>query len=186
MTGSAASASTPSAGAWATQALGPVPGGQEQRTEWECKAGRIGAFREMSGWDHPGVAIGPQPAPTFPEARAEWHAAFAVMARVEGIDVRHLSDGQLLARRRAYEAETSWAPKHVAEELRASRRQEQFGKVEVTRHSFEAVAAARRGEHHQAKLHQDAASSWTALGPRATLVLEQARQAPTPAASGRS
>ena len=77
----------------------------------------------MLGWDHPGEAIGPEPGPAFPEARSEWRAAFAVMARIHGIDVRHLSDGQLLARRRAYQAETAWAPKHVAEELRAGRKQ---------------------------------------------------------------
>jgi len=28
----------------------------------------------MFGWNHPGEAIGPEPGPTFPEARAEWHA----------------------------------------------------------------------------------------------------------------
>ena len=104
---------------WATQALGQVPDHPAERAGWERRAGQLGAYREMFGWDHPAEAIGPEPAATFPEARAEWHAAFAVMARIDGIDVRHLSDGQLLARRRAYQAETSWAPKHVAEELRA-------------------------------------------------------------------
>src|SRR5262249_18997574 len=84
---------------WAVQALGQVPAAPGARAEWEARAGRLGAYREMFGWDHPGEAIGPEPAATFPEARAEWHAAFAVMARVEGIDVRHLTDGQLLARR---------------------------------------------------------------------------------------
>jgi hypothetical protein len=121
---------------WATQALGPVPGDPQQRAGWEAKAAKLGAYREMFGWDHPGEALGPQPAATYPEARAQWHAAFAVMARIEGIDVRGLTDGQLLARRRSYEAETSWAPKHVAEELRAARRQEQFSKVETTRHGY--------------------------------------------------
>jgi hypothetical protein len=81
---------------WATQALGQVPADRHQRAGWEARAGQLGAYREMFGWDHPGEAIGPEPAATFPEARAEWHAAFAVMARVEGIDVRGLSDGQLL------------------------------------------------------------------------------------------
>jgi conjugative relaxase-like TrwC/TraI family protein len=157
---------------WATQALGQVPDGAEARAEWEAKAGRLGTYREMFGWDHPGEAIGPEPGATFPEARAEWHSAFAELARVEGIDVRNLTDGQLLARRRAYEAETSWAPKHVAEELRAARRQEQFSKVEATRHACQAAAAARRGEHDQATLHQHAASSWTVLGKRAVQVRE--------------
>ncbi len=82
---------------WVTQALGQVPDGAEARAEWQARAGRLGAYREVFGWNHPGEAIGPGPAATFPEPRAEWHAAFEVMARVEGIDVRNLTDGQLLA-----------------------------------------------------------------------------------------
>jgi hypothetical protein len=124
----------------------------------------------MFGWDHPGEAVGPEPAAAFPEARAEWHAAFAVLARVQGVNVRNLTDGQLFARRRAYEAETSWAPKHVAEELRAARRQEQFSKIEATRHACEAAAAARCGNPEIAALHQKATDSWAALGQRAALV----------------
>jgi len=162
---------------WATQALGQVPDGAEARAAWAAKAGRLGAYREMFGWDHPGEAIGPEPAPTSPEARAEWHTAFGVMARVEGIDVRNLTDGQLLARRRAYEAETSWAPKHVAEELRAARRQEQFSTVEATRHAYEAAAAARHGNGEMAALHEKAAGSWAALGQRATLVRDTLAEA---------
>jgi hypothetical protein len=50
---------------WATQALGQVPAGLQQRAGWEARAGRLGAYREMSGWDHPGEAIGPEPAPAF-------------------------------------------------------------------------------------------------------------------------
>jgi conjugative relaxase-like TrwC/TraI family protein len=162
---------------WATQALGQVPGEPDARTEWERKAGQLGAYREITGWDHPGEAIGPEPSRGNPEAWAEWHTAFAVMARVEGIDVRHLRDGQLLTRRRAYEAETSWAPKHVAEELRAARRQEQFSRVEATRHSYEAAAAAHQGKHEQAELHAHAASSWAALGLRAALVRQTLAEA---------
>jgi conjugative relaxase-like TrwC/TraI family protein len=141
------------------------------------RTGQLGAYREMFGWDHPAEAIGPEPAATFPEARAQWHAAFAVMARIEGIDVRHLRDGQLLARRRAYQADTSWAPKHVAEELRAASRQAQFSRIEATRHAYEAGAAARHGSADQASLHEHAARSWTALGQRATMVREKLAQA---------
>jgi hypothetical protein len=84
---------------------------------------------------------------------------------------------RLLARRRAYEAETSWAPKHVAEELRAARRQEQLSRVETTRHGYETAAASNRGEQSQARLHEDAARSWTALGQRAARVLEKLAEA---------
>jgi hypothetical protein len=162
---------------WATQALGQVPADPHQRAAWEAKAGQLGACREMFSWDHPGEAIGPEPAPTFPEAHAEWHAAFAIMARVEGIDVRGLSDGQLLARRRSYQAETSWAPKHVAEELRATHKQEQFSKVEATRHTYEAAATARHGNQELAALHGKAAGSWTTLGQRATLIRDTLAEA---------
>jgi hypothetical protein len=162
---------------WATQALGQVPGDPAERTQWERKAGQLGAYREITGWNHPAEAIGPEPSRGNPETWTEWHAAFAVMARVEGIDVRHLTEGQLFARRRAYETETSWAPKHVAEELRAARKQEQFSKVEATRHTYEATSAARQNRHEQAALHEDAAQSWTALGQRAALVREALAEA---------
>ena len=36
------------------------------RADKEARAGRLGAYREMFGWDHPGEAIGPEPAATFP------------------------------------------------------------------------------------------------------------------------
>jgi hypothetical protein len=162
---------------WATQALGHVPEDPARRVEWERRAGQLGAYREMTGWNHPGEAIGPEPAATSPEARAEWHTAFTAMAHVEGIDVRHLTDGQLLARRRAYEAETSWAPVHVAEELRAALRQEQFSRVEATHHSYEATTAARHGHEKEALLHERAARSWTFLGTRATVVRETLAEA---------
>jgi hypothetical protein len=162
---------------WATRALGQVPGDPAERALWERKAGQLGAYREITGWDHPAEAIGPEPSRGNPETWAEWHAAFAVMARVEGIDVRHLTEGQLFARRRAYEAETSWAPKHVAEELRAARKQEQFSKVEATRHTYETASATRQNGHEQAALHEDAAQSWAALAQRAVLVREELAEA---------
>ncbi len=158
---------------WATQALGEVPGHPAARADWERRASQLGAYREMFGYDHPAQAIGPEPAATTPEARAEWHTALTALAHVDGIDVRNLTDGQLLARRRAYETETSWAPKYVAEELRAARRQEQLSRIETTRHTHEAAAAARHGNHDQATLHQKASASWTALGERARQVKEK-------------
>ncbi|MHB1820706.1 MAG: MobF family relaxase [Streptosporangiaceae bacterium] len=157
---------------WATQALGAVPGDPARRAGWETRAGQIGAAREILGYDHPGRPLGPEPAATSPEARAAWHTALAAMARVDGIDVRGLSDGQLLARRRAYQAETAWAPKYVARELRAARRQEQLSRIEATRHAHEAAAATRRGEADRTGLHEQAARSWTALGSRATQIRE--------------
>jgi hypothetical protein len=66
---------------------------------------------------------------------------------------------------------------HVAEELRAARRQEQHSKIEATRHGYEAAAASRRGQHDQAELHEHAGQSWTALGRRAGLAREKLAEA---------
>ena len=158
---------------WAVRALGDVPAQPSGRAEWAKRAGRLAAYREITGYDDPWEAIGPEPAPTSPEARALWHRAFGVLGRVSGVDVRRLTDGQLLASRRAYETETSWAPGYVAEELRAATRQEQLSRIENTRHSHEAAAAGRRGENELAALHAKAADSWAALGDRAAQVREQ-------------
>jgi hypothetical protein len=103
---------------WAVTALGEVPGDPARRQEWEERAGRLGAYRELYGYSAPGDAIGPEPGRTSPEARADWHAAFAALGKVEGIDLRGCSDEQLWLRRAMYERETSWAPRHVGEEAR--------------------------------------------------------------------
>ena len=158
---------------WATQALGEVPQDPAGRAEWERSAGQLGAYREMFGYDHPGQAIGPEPATTNPEARAEWHTALGAMAKVNGIDVRGLTDGQLHARRAAAQRETAWAPKYVGNELRLARKQAQISRVEATRHAFEARAAARQGDQDKAASHQRAAKSWQAVGARCATVQER-------------
>lgn len=158
---------------WAVRALGEVPADPSGRAEWTSRAGRLAAYREITGYDDPWEAIGPEPASTSPEARALWHRAFAGLDRVSGVDVRGLTDGQLLARRRAFETETSWAPVFVAEELRAATRQEQLSRIENTRHRHEPAAAGRQGGHELAALHAKAADSWAALGHRAAQVREQ-------------
>lgn len=149
---------------WARQALGAVPEDPARRQEWEARAGQIGAFREMFGYDHPGQAIGPEPRTTSPEARAEWHIALGVLAKIDGIDVRGLTDGQLLLRRQAYERETAWAPKYVGEELRLARMEEHRSRVDALRHDYEAAAAARRGDEEKAVQHRQTAAAYKSLG----------------------
>ena len=46
---------------WAVYALGPVPGHPLDRLGWQKRAASIGAWRELSGYDHPTEAIGPNP-----------------------------------------------------------------------------------------------------------------------------
>ena len=46
---------------WAINALGPVPGHPLDRLDWQRRASSIGAYRELSGYDHPAEPIGPEP-----------------------------------------------------------------------------------------------------------------------------
>ena len=98
--------------AWAIRALGDVPADPARRAGWQERAATLGAYRELYGYDADDDAIGPEPAKTSPEARADWHAAFAALGRAQGIDLRGSSDGQLRLRRAMYERETSWAPRY--------------------------------------------------------------------------
>ncbi|MGH3401504.1 MAG: MobF family relaxase [Streptosporangiaceae bacterium] len=149
---------------WAVQTLGPVPEfGTAERDQWEHAAGKLVSARAMTGWDHDGLALGAQPSTTHPEARAEWANGLSVMARVDGVDVRGLSDGLLFARRRAYEAETAWAPASVAEELRVIRLTELDARMEAARCAHDAAAAKRTGRDAWARLHESRAADREAV-----------------------
>ena len=58
--------------ALATDALGPVPAHPLDRLGWQQRAAAIGAWRELSGYDHPVDPIGPEPVAAAPDARAAW------------------------------------------------------------------------------------------------------------------
>jgi hypothetical protein len=57
---------------WAINTLGPVPAHPAGRLEWQKRAAAIGAWRELSGYDHPTDPIGPEPVAAVPDARAAW------------------------------------------------------------------------------------------------------------------
>ena len=96
---------------------------------------------ELYGYDAEDDAIGPEPGKTSPEARADWNAAFTALGRVEGIDLRGCSDGQLRLRRAMYERETSWAPAFAAEDLRLARLQARTAWENAIRGDHETRAA---------------------------------------------
>jgi hypothetical protein len=95
---------------WALRTLGPVPGHPLDRLAWQHRAADVGAYRELYGYANPGDPIGPEPSGDTPEKRADWHAAFASLGPVNGVDLRGLPDGALLDLRAAYQTETAWAP----------------------------------------------------------------------------
>ena len=155
---------------WAVEALGDVPEDPARRAIWESRAAQLSAYRELYGYGSQTDAIGPEPGKTSPEARADWHAAFAVLGRVEGIDLRGCTDDQLRLRRRMYERETSWAPPYVSEELRLARLQARTAWENTVRAEHEAQAAA---DPETGRRHRAAASLWRAMETKATRITDE-------------
>jgi hypothetical protein len=149
--------------AWATQALGPVLTSPSACRFWEHKAAAIAAYREMYGYDHPGDPIGPEPGHQAPDQRAAWHQAFAVLSPSEGSGVRAMPDGRLWLHRDAYAAETAWAPRHIAKELRLARLAAFDVGLGAIRAAAEAQAARKTGDPDRAARHEHLAASYRAL-----------------------
>jgi conjugative relaxase-like TrwC/TraI family protein len=147
---------------WAVHALGPVPADPVDRLEWEQRAGWIAAYREAFGYADPAEPIGPEPTADAPEKRGAWHAAFAALGPVDGVDVRQEPDGRLLHMRAMYEAETAWAPQWVGDELRQVRRGAHDAALAAARADAEADAARGRGDQAAASRH-----AWLAASSRA-------------------
>jgi TrwC relaxase/AAA domain len=155
--------------AWAVQALGDLPADPVRRAEWQARSATIGAYRELYGHDRSADAIGPEPGRTSPEARADWHTAFEALGRVDGIDLRGRSDGQLRLLRATYAQETGWAPPHVGEELRLARLQVRTAFENAIKEGHE-VRAAR--DHESAQRHQRLAEMWRAMEGKATRIAD--------------
>jgi hypothetical protein len=81
---------------WAVNTLGPVPSHPLDRLHWQRRASSLGAWRELSGYDHPADPIGPEPVAASPDLRAAWHEALAALGPTDGPEVRGMPDGTLL------------------------------------------------------------------------------------------
>ena len=125
--------------AWA-HALGPVPEHPLDRAEWEYRAGRVGAYREMWGHTHPTEPIGPRPGQHSPEARASWQAAAEALGRQPG-DLTAHSDGQLWTWRSAFAREMQWAPPYKGGELAMVRGEIRRAQIDADRARRDAQAA---------------------------------------------
>jgi hypothetical protein len=139
--------------AWAVEHLGPVPADPLDRAAWAERAGTVAAFRERYGRTDPADPIGREPA--APEARADWHAAYAALGRPAGQRaVSAASTGDLWAARARYERDLAWAPPHVGEDLRRT-------------------VLARREHATEATLSR--ARAQAATGPERTVLLARAQ-----------
>jgi AAA domain len=148
---------------WAITALGPVPGHPLDRLSWQRRASSIGAWRELSGYDHPADPIGPEPVAAAPDLRAAWHEALAALGPAEGPDVRGLPDGLLLHLRDTYPLETAWAPQYVGDELRQVRAAAWDTRLAAVRATAEAEAAQHCGQPEEAARQQALASGYRAM-----------------------
>jgi hypothetical protein len=128
----------------------------------------------MYGYNSPADAICPEPGRTSPEARADWHTAFAAVGQIEGIDLRGCSDGQLHLYRAAYQQETSWAPPYVAEDLRLARLQQRTAYENHIREQHEIRAAA---DIEATSRHQSLAEAWNDMRETAASLVNQLAQA---------
>ena len=148
---------------WATPALGPVPAHPLDRLEWQKRAAAIGAWRELSGYDHSADPIGPEPAAAAPDVRAAWHQALAALGPPGGPDVRGMPDGRLLHLRDTYPVETGWAPRYVGDELRQVRAAAWDARLAGLRAAAEARATEHRGDHGRAAAAHKLAAGYKAL-----------------------
>jgi hypothetical protein len=148
---------------WAVSALGPVPADPVARLDWERAAAPVGAYRELSGYNHPADPIGPEPATGTPELRAAWHEALAALGLADGPDVRGLPDGLLVHLRDTYPVETAWAPPWVGDELRQVRASARDARLAAIRAAAEADNAQRRGDREDGIWQQARAASYHAL-----------------------
>jgi hypothetical protein len=148
---------------WAVNALGRVPDDPLDRLEWQRRASSIGAYRELSGHDHPTEPIGPEPVAGDPDKQAAWYEAFAALHPVDGPDVRGMPDGTLLHLRDTYPIETAWAPKWVGDELRQVRLGAQEARLAAIRAEAEGKAAAGRGDEHAAARQHVLATGYRAM-----------------------
>ena len=148
---------------WAAGTLGPVPKHPVDRLDWQQRAASIGAYRELSGYDHPADPIGPEPVAAAPDLRAAWHEALAALGTADGPDVRGMPDGTLLHLRDTYPIETGWAPQWTGDELRQVCLGAQDARLAATRASAEAGVAERQGQHEQASRQRALATSYQAM-----------------------
>ncbi len=148
---------------WAVTGLGPVPDDPADRLDWQQRASKIGAYREMFGIQSQDDPLGPEPSAHSPEQRAAWYAGFAAMTRTDAVDVRSLPDDSLRHMRDTYKSETGWAPPHVGRLLRGVRMGAEDARQRAIRSAAEAKVAGTGGDHEAAARHEHLTRSARAL-----------------------
>jgi len=122
----------------------------------------IGAYRELSGNDHPDDLIGREPATGSPDLRAAWHEARAALTLDEARDIRNRTDGQL-PNLRAARPDDARAPLPAAGQLRQAPAAARDANLASPSAHAEASAARRRGQHGEAARQETIAASYQVM-----------------------
>jgi conjugative relaxase-like TrwC/TraI family protein len=140
---------------WAVEALGPIPSDTAHQDEWRQRAGTVAAHRELTGHDDDTTALGAAPKAGQVEAYASWRAAWRALDRPDADRAEaEMSEGQLQLRIRAYERETGWAPRYVANELAGTRQA-----ADRHRQTAATRAANTADQARRAQLQEEAADA---------------------------
>jgi hypothetical protein len=111
---------------WATSQLGPPPDDPGARQAWVRAAGIAGAYRELRNLPDDMPSIGPAPAHEQEFHRALWRRAAAALGLpTDTTDYHSAPDAVLHELVRRWEREQTWAPDHVADNLKAAHAPEQ-------------------------------------------------------------
>jgi conjugative relaxase-like TrwC/TraI family protein len=103
---------------WAVDQLGPVPEQEQQRAEWEQRAGRIAAYREQAGISDALPSVGPAPHTRDVVELTAWRDAARAGGRpVDEFDYRAQPDSELEAKRARWAWLAESAPAYVEPEL---------------------------------------------------------------------
>jgi len=145
---------------WAIQVLGPVPEDPLDRLAWQQRASDIAAYRELYGITSDTDTFGAEPLAAEPDKRQAYWTAFSALPRTDGVDLRSLDDRGLWLRRSTYQAETSWAPRYVANELRQVR----LGATDASRNAVRQEAEVQAAKDDQtAGRHRGQAASYRVM-----------------------
>lgn len=149
---------------WAVSALGPVPDEPLERLEWSRRAGTVGAYREQYNLDGDPDIIGRAPGIEQPMRRGEWYAAWRALGRPDQVaEEQRMTHADLTRRIEDYEYEKSWAPQHVAADLRST-------------------SQARQDAYERSQLLKADAATLPADDPRRIELFDQANAAAAAAA----
>jgi hypothetical protein len=143
---------------WAIEALGPVPNEEGQRNRWRERAGAVAAHRELTGHDDETTALGAAPKVGQVESYASWRSAWRALDRPDADRAEvEMSDGQLELRIRAYQRETAWPPRYVANELAGTRQAAEHHRYTAATRTAE--AADTTDQARRAHMEQEAAEA---------------------------